>query len=87
MAADMWRNRAGPEGGTTGQTFLERAVKATAQAEEWKRQAELTRIKNAPIVAHHSQLSRKYRRAAFRPWLPIMPDPPAPETLIDLDRH
>lgn len=28
---------------------------------------------------HEARLKRKYRRAALYPWLPVAPDPPAPE--------
>ena len=27
----------------------------------------------------HAQMERKYRRAAFLPWLPVAPDPPEPK--------
>jgi hypothetical protein len=29
-------------------------------------------------AAHESELSRKYERAAWLPWLPVEPDPPSP---------
>lgn len=28
---------------------------------------------------HHSELARKYERAARYPWLPVAPDPPEPK--------
>ena len=31
------------------------------------------------LSAFHGMLERRYRRAAFRPWLPVPPDPPEPE--------
>lgn len=30
-------------------------------------------------IAYHEAMSRKYDRAARRPWLPVPPDPPEPE--------
>ena len=33
---------------------------------------------NERLRDHYSQLARKYRLAANRPWLPIEPDPEAP---------
>jgi hypothetical protein len=30
------------------------------------------------IAEYYAPLARKYRRAAWRPWMPVAPDPPAP---------
>jgi hypothetical protein len=30
------------------------------------------------IAEYYAPLSRKYRRAMWRPWMPVAPDPPAP---------
>jgi len=30
------------------------------------------------IADYYSPLARKYRRAIWRPWMPVAPDPPAP---------
>jgi hypothetical protein len=30
-------------------------------------------------IEHHAEIARKYAAAAYRPWLPIEPDPPEPE--------
>jgi hypothetical protein len=30
-------------------------------------------------IAYHVSLARKYEHAALHPWLPVEPDPPAPE--------
>jgi hypothetical protein len=31
------------------------------------------------LAAYHATLMRKYELASSRPWLPVQPDPPAPE--------
>ena len=30
------------------------------------------------IAEYYAPLARKYRRAMWRPWMPVAPDPPAP---------
>jgi hypothetical protein len=30
------------------------------------------------IAEYYAPLARKYRRAAWHPWMPVAPDPPAP---------
>jgi hypothetical protein len=37
---------------------------------------EVTRMERA--IAYHAAMQRKYEDAAQRPWLPVAPDPPAP---------
>src|SRR5262249_14849430 len=32
----------------------------------------------AQCAEYYAQLARKYRRAVWRPWMPVAPDPPAP---------
>ena len=32
-----------------------------------------------PSMRFHSEMMEKYRGAAKRPWLPVLPDPPEPE--------
>ena len=63
------------------------AALATAEAEDlaergsadgaslWRDRAD----DNAAKAARSAELSRKYRRAAARPWLPVAPDPPPPD--------
>lgn len=41
--------------------------------------AETGRAGETPRSAYHRELSRGYRHAAERPWLPVEPDPPEPE--------
>lgn len=43
--------------------------------------AELDAIfaRHQQLADYHRDMSRKYQRAATRPWLPISPDPPVPE--------
>jgi hypothetical protein len=43
--------------------------------------AELDAIfaRHRQLADYHREMSRKYQRAAARPWLPIAPDPPVPE--------
>jgi hypothetical protein len=31
------------------------------------------------LLLHHAALRRKYELASRQPWLPVVPDPPAPE--------
>ena len=46
-----------------------------ATAEEYAQGARRCRRR----AAYQAALSRKYERAAARPWLPVAPDPPVPE--------
>jgi hypothetical protein len=34
------------------------------------------------LLLHHAALRRKYELASRRPWLPVEPDPPAPDPLF-----
>lgn len=33
---------------------------------------------NRKLAGYHARIEKKYRRAAWRPWEPILPDPPYP---------
>jgi hypothetical protein len=43
----------------------------------------------AACIDYFAQLAGKYRRAMWRPWLPIAPDPPAPgaEAYLEQERR
>lgn len=53
---------------------VDRAPTEAEKEEERQRMARLLRV-----IDYHSQLARKYERAARYPWLPVEPDPPEPE--------
>lgn len=36
------------------------------------------RSRHGRMARYHSALATKYRRAVFRPWIPVAPDPPPP---------
>jgi hypothetical protein len=58
------------------------ATSDRASATRWLERAEgfdRDAVTDQRLRAYYGQMSRKYERAASYPWLPVEPDPPAPE--------
>ena len=51
----------------------------SAYARAMRRVSNREESRTARLVRYHATLKGKYRSAASRPWLPVEPDPPAPE--------
>lgn len=77
VALLMWGGRMGAR----SLDYHRRSMYYGSQAAGWRELA----TRNHPWKAFHTQcadyftdLARKYRRARWRPWLPVAPDPYAP---------
>ncbi len=61
--------------------YSRRAREYGIQEREWRESAASGRW-NAKVASecaeYYAQLARKYRRAMWRPWMPVAPDPHAP---------
>jgi hypothetical protein len=67
--------------GTRSYDYYRRAREYDLQERGWRESAARGRMSvefRLQCVDYFAQLSRKYRRAMWRPWLPVAPDPHAP---------
>jgi hypothetical protein len=67
--------------GTRSYDYYRRAREYGVQERGWRESAAEGRFRVEfclQCVDYFAQLSRKYRRAMWRPWLPVAPDPHAP---------
>ena len=77
VAAILW-------GSTMGARSFEYHRRARFYGEQesgWRRSAAQNRLGaefTSECVAYFAGLTRKYRRATWRPWVPVAPDPHAP---------
>ena len=64
-------------------SYRARAALHAASRQMYLRKAEQTASGQAghyrELASYHERLRQIYERAARRPWLPVPPDPPAPE--------
>lgn len=67
--------------GTRSSDYYRRAREYGANERGWREIAARNRgwaSFGSQCAEYYAQLARKYRRAMWRPWMPITPDPPAP---------
>jgi hypothetical protein len=67
--------------GTQSYAHYRRAREYGAQERGWRESAARGRLgleSSSQCADYYAQLARKYRRAMWRPWLPVAPDPHAP---------
>jgi hypothetical protein len=78
MFADLRKKILGPEQnmGSPDPPSLDNALNDKAKAPSPRWPDEVARMKRA--IAFHAAMQRKYENAAQHPWLPVAPDPPAP---------
>jgi hypothetical protein len=67
--------------GARSYDYSRRAREYDAQERGWRQSAARGRLSvefSVQCADYFAALSRKYRRAMWRPWLPVAPDPHAP---------
>ncbi len=67
--------------GSQSYDYLRRASEYGTQERGWRESVadgRLPREFSSQCVAYFAQMARKYRRAMWRPWMPVAPDPHAP---------
>jgi hypothetical protein len=71
----------GPLMGLRSYDYYRRATFYASQEHAWRESAARDRLRAhacSECAEYFAQLTRKYRRAMWRPWMPVAPDPHAP---------